>query len=562
MKKLTTLVIILLSFLAFRQMEAQPVFTLEDGLDISFGVPIIYHQANPANLDEGNSGPNQLWDYSELEDWGEDFRGVYLRPEDTPFPHLEQKANVALKFQYPDGFEFYSYARITEHAFQVLADAAEGFDPIIYTQPDEFVQYPVTFGDSYGYRSETKIAGAPWSSNETTTEVDGYGTLKLPQATFENVLRFHAQSRIVRADGFTIENDRYYFGTTDYYGELFQILYQTVYLEGQIIFQQKYAFWVPSAKVPIPSISGNIWNDSNRNGKKDRYERAFHESVDITLSKEIDGEMVQVATTTSDKDGNYHFNDLAQGQYQLRISYLSDNWTLTTSDAESMLNQRTLKSAVLDVRYKSMHLPIGVHRACINLDHGGQITESITIHAGDPMPLITNVQLPGGGSGQLDTYRWAQLDPESRFQNIIGVTVGPDFRPVRLSQGDNYFIRKARRRGCPVYMDSNIARVRVLPPVSNRSVAINDTHKSGLHNLIILPNPVEHEVTLEFVSGESSNVTIQLHSVDGQLVRSVERMMEKGVNRIQLSVSDLPTGIYTTSVKSGDQLYTKRLVKK
>ena len=69
------------------------------------------------------------------------------------------------------------------------------------------------------------------------------------------------------------------------------------------------------------SISGTVWEDENKNGIIDDSERKIQ---GITLKLINSGNNSEIATTSTDSNGEYKFEELKKGNYKVKIEYGSD----------------------------------------------------------------------------------------------------------------------------------------------------------------------------------------------------------------------------------------------
>ena len=156
---------------------------------------------------------------------------------------------------------------------------------------------------------------------------------------------------------------------------------------------------VPTA-TPTPagnaSIGDLIWHDTNGNGVKDIGEPGVS-GVQVKLFTNCEGNTL-VGTTTSNVNGNYYFNNLAAGDYYLRV-YPPVGYTYTIQDA------------IQDDDYDS-DFDTGGFSNCLHLEPGNTIsnvdsglvslsvatatataTKSAT-PTNTPLPTATNTPLP------------------------------------------------------------------------------------------------------------------------------------------------------------------------
>lgn len=80
--------------------------------------------------------------------------------------------------------------------------------------------------------------------------------------------------------------------------------------------------------------------------------------------------------------------------------------------------------------------------------------------------------------------------------------------------------------------------------------------------LNIFPNPISSEFGISFDLKEANNVSLQLYSLDGKLVKQLinEKMSEGNFNR-QYDVNDLSAGIYLVKLNVGGASVTRKIVK-
>ena len=184
---------LLLTALAFTQLCAQPLMTSSitpsagDNWDIVFFAP--------DNFDPGPGGANQTWDFSSLNP---------SNPLDLNFEILDP-ATVQGNVDFPDAefvlflptFGTYEFYAANADSIYLLGGVSISNNEVdfltIFTDPEDGIQLPLTYGDNYPYFSafEQYLFGSFLTSEtrEGNVNVDGYGTLITPAGTFTNVLR-------------------------------------------------------------------------------------------------------------------------------------------------------------------------------------------------------------------------------------------------------------------------------------------------------------------------------------------------------------------------------------
>ena len=76
----------------------------------------------------------------------------------------------------------------------------------------------------------------------------------------------------------------------------------------------------------------------------------------------------------------------------------------------------------------------------------------------------------------------------------------------------------------------------------------------------VYPNPASSLVTVDFISGNTSNYLIKLVDVTGRVVISESNVSVEGENYIQLNVSNLSKGIYMISVQKDNSTSFKKVI--
>ena len=178
-----------------------------------------YAVANALGTSTGTSGNNQTWDYSDLQansservdfvsvsDAGFTYAFVFGLPFSGSYSDMAQKGVIPLPQILLDGInalglgvtfgDTYNFFKRESDGLVQKGFGADvsGFGlPVQYSTPDEIIPIPLTLNNSstvnYSYELELPSIGV-WSvTAERTNEVNGKGTLILPNATYQNVYR-------------------------------------------------------------------------------------------------------------------------------------------------------------------------------------------------------------------------------------------------------------------------------------------------------------------------------------------------------------------------------------
>jgi hypothetical protein len=147
---------------------------------------------SPAGISEGNAGANGTWNFSGISATGTSYTYNVISPSSTPFSGSFPGATIIVS---NTSFETYSFYHIDNTSYDYLGSASvnSGVTTITpFTKSETFLVFPVSynssFSDNFSYSFQT--SGYTFSTAGTISGVaDAYGTLLLPQGTFNNVLR-------------------------------------------------------------------------------------------------------------------------------------------------------------------------------------------------------------------------------------------------------------------------------------------------------------------------------------------------------------------------------------
>ena len=144
----------------------------------------------------GTGGPNAIWDFSDRSFSGAEWTYTMRTAASTPYAADFPNATMALYGDFGFGYSNYAYFDLnngyTEHGGMFLDSGA--VQPRVFSDPLTYFTTPLNSTssgvDSYDLITNTSF-GDLQSSGTRTWTVDGHGTLKLPNATYSNVLRVH-----------------------------------------------------------------------------------------------------------------------------------------------------------------------------------------------------------------------------------------------------------------------------------------------------------------------------------------------------------------------------------
>jgi hypothetical protein len=140
----------------------------------------------------GPGGANQTWDFSTLVPTGDtQIAWVEAPPVGTTLTDAD--------FVLHDNDSTYMYYDTANGEINIIGmiDSSINQGTVDYSNPMMIIQHPITFNDmgTDSFYTSSNFGGFPVTGNGSASYVaDGYGTLELPNGTYENVLRVMAQT--------------------------------------------------------------------------------------------------------------------------------------------------------------------------------------------------------------------------------------------------------------------------------------------------------------------------------------------------------------------------------
>jgi hypothetical protein len=92
---------------------------------------------------------------------------------------------------------------------------------------------------------------------------------------------------------------------------------------------------------------------------------------------------------------------------------------------------------------------------------------------------------------------------------------------------------------------------------SRTSVASVYSNKSSM---VVYPNPASDKVSVMINATSSNNAQVNIIDIKGAIVKSINNKLVSGLNVMELSVADLPKGMYFVQITSNEGTSTKKLV--
>jgi len=225
------------------------------------------------------------------------------------------------------------------------------------------------------------------------------------------------------------------------------------------------------------NIGDYVWVDTNQNGIQDANEDGIG-GIWVTLTNTVTGATRQ---TTTDSDGLYGFSNVAPGTYKITFSDIDADYQFTVKDAggddeldsDAMANGMTDIFSVMLGDADDLSFDAGIHLVCDNVLDPGTIGYDQKL-CGEYRPdNLVNVTLPSGGNGTIE-YIWLKNEsgtmttPSPTDPNwvVIPNSIYPNLNPG-IVRTTTFYVRCARRKGCPTYAESNVVTISIcdLPSV-------------------------------------------------------------------------------------------------
>jgi type IX secretion system substrate protein len=92
-------------------------------------------------------------------------------------------------------------------------------------------------------------------------------------------------------------------------------------------------------------------------------------------------------------------------------------------------------------------------------------------------------------------------------------------------------------------------------------ITIKQDIKPFVSDINYYPNPVQSQLSIEFVSYFEDYMNIRILNSTGAVISMENREVYNGFNRITLNFNDYPSGIYTVHLYNQQQTETIKIVK-
>ncbi|MFK5854717.1 MAG: T9SS type A sorting domain-containing protein [Bacteroidota bacterium] len=181
----------------------------------------------------------------------------------------------------------------------------------------------------------------------------------------------------------------------------------------------------------------------------------------------------------------------------------------------------------------------------IGTEHGIFVTEDI--HTESPIWLSQDSLM-----GSVPVFELQQQIVNKTSDTVLLVN-GNEVVKIPFSGTNNFGIIYAATFGRGM-LRSNAYR----KPVGVDEIPNNQT--ANILNLNVYPNPVTSFATIEFDVAINSDANIFVYDLAGRKVLSRENSVQKGLNKIELDLSNLNSGTYVIQVVIGSSVYSQKII--
>jgi alpha-amylase len=155
---------------------------------------------------------------------------------------------------------------------------------------------------------------------------------------------------------------------------------------------------------------------------------------------------------------------------------------------------------------------------------------------------------------------WVNSSP-SGFQNWAGVTLVNAFNSAQTAvvQADGRVYLSAPARGYAVYVRQNEYVAYVAPSTTaSLDEEVEVIGEADSDHIKLFPNPASEKVTIKTEDTPNTPFGLTIVNSTGQISR--EESVQNESNSVDIETQRFKEGLYIVKVRSGNRLYTKKLV--
>ncbi len=538
-------------------------------------------------------GINQVWDYrfsnGQFLGAPDTVLSKFIDPVPTPYDQFFPQANQATFIRTPFrsiSDSLYYYFKVTQQGTYVQGGRSikKMFDStMIHTKPEFYLpssfSYLQTFSDTAYYTSYAKrykIASTEYlvklkSRKIKTVTYVGYGSLKLPNNTYNNVAlvkETYALLDSIFVDFASTGNYTYFMPSTSsgnnysfYRNNTFGSAYLGFLSANPGNTNVEYGWY--TLPVNIGSISGKVFTNTLETTPVTSGEMYLYRENSNFSKNDI------LAKTNLDAMGNYKFDSIPYGEYRIavrpnytlypnsKITYYGDttNWI----DATSIITTTTTS---LNNKIHLLYSPIPVGVNTIS----GQIGLDLSIFRTSAVMAIK----PIGGVGIV-----IKKNPGSSAERVLVTDTAGKFNIGNLNNGAYKMfvdIPGLHMAGTYNFTVTNGTVVNGLDftagtdsihPNSSAIIGIKENKKATTQYMNAYPNPYSTFATIVVNNPETSTVVLEVYNTLGQKVQILDNSQKQaGIYKYTFSAKslNLSSGMYFVKLTTGNKTNVLKLI--
>ncbi len=537
----------------------------------------------PGSLSVPTIGPNQVWDYrfsnNQFTNIIDTFRFKMLDPISTPFKQYFPNATHASFVRTPlnnVSDSLYTYFKINNNGLFSIGgfNIKKEFDSTIINSKDEFyspsvINYGVTYIDTsryIGYAKNYDYLGTKYvvkikGRKIKTTSYNGYGTLKLPNGTYNNTAVFKETNAIIDSIFVYLSNNFTFLTKSTSSANVYHFFRNNTFGSNYLMYlsanpqNTQVAYGWYTLPVDIGTISGTVFTNTLEttpvtNGKAYLYRENSNFAKNDILAK-----------SNLDVSGNYKFDSIPYGEYRIairpdtafypysKITYFGDttNWL----DAPSIITTTTT-SIGHKIHLQYTGVPSGANYISGQLGLDLSIFRTSGILAAKKIPGIGVVIKKNPGSS---AERVMVTDTAGKF--VIGNLNDGDYKvfvdiPGLYHAGTYNFSVSG---GSIVNGLDFTVGTDSIHPNNTLAIGIKETKNNQQSFLSVYPNPYTSFATVVLNIPNTTNVLLEVYNVLGQKVQTLDNS-QKQTGNYKYSFSaknlNLSTGMYFVKLTAGN----------
>jgi len=551
----------------------------------------------PGSVSIPQTGPNKTWDYrfsnGQFGNVTDTFPSRFLDPSATPYAQYHPQANQSTFIRTPlNNFSdsLYYYYKVTPDGTYLTGgfNIAKDYDStIINTKYEFFMPYTFNYGDLYKDTSLYTVYAKKYPVGPSfysvklkgikikTLEYVGYGTLKLPNGTYNNVAQI--KEIFTASDSIFVDlasNGNYTFAyvspraAVNYYffrNNTFGSAYLAYFSANPANTQVQWAWY--TLPVDFGSITGTVYTNTLETTPVTNGEVYLYRENSNFKKNDI------LAKATLNASGVYKFDSIPYGEYRFAvrsntlaypnnmITYLGDktDWLQATT---IITTTSTPLSAGHKIHLQYHAAPSGSNNITGQILSNPYIMRSASSMASKPVPRIGIVVKKNPGSAAARTIVTDSLGQFDLGTNLEdgSYTLFVDIPGLQMAGTYTFNVLG----GQAVNGLDFTAGTDSIHPYSSAVISVKEIDRtSNTARLNAYPNPYSSNATIEIYVPKSSQIKLEVFDIVGKKIQTLDNSQKvNGIYNYNFSAKNLNygAGIYFVKLSVGDQQKVIKIV--